>query len=139
MAMRKREDEVFPNAAGIDIGASSHWVAVPRHLAEAAGCDPKAVRAALMGGFADSRILELHGARMVAGDYTPGGRSVAQLKDIVNALAVAQERGLDLPLANTVEAGFRDLVEQYDGADLDHSAYHHWLKLSGRVPDAGAR
>lgn len=40
MAMRKREDEVFPNASGIDIGASSHWVAVPRHLAEAAGDDP---------------------------------------------------------------------------------------------------
>ncbi|MDG0836284.1 IS110 family transposase, partial [Pelomonas saccharophila] len=40
MAMRKREDEVFPNAAGIDIGASSHWVAVPRHLAEAAGDEP---------------------------------------------------------------------------------------------------
>lgn len=40
MAMRKREDEVFPSAAGIDIGASSHWVAVPPHLAEAAGCEP---------------------------------------------------------------------------------------------------
>jgi transposase len=40
MAIRKREDEVFPNAAGIDIGASSHWVAVPRHLAEAAGDEP---------------------------------------------------------------------------------------------------
>ncbi len=41
MAMRKREDdEVFPNAAGIDIGASSHWVAVPRHRAEQAGCEP---------------------------------------------------------------------------------------------------
>ena len=41
MAMRKREEEVvFPNAAGIDVGASSHWVAVPRHLAEAAGCEP---------------------------------------------------------------------------------------------------
>lgn len=40
MAVRKREDEVFPNAAGIDIGASSHWVAVPRHLAEAAGDEP---------------------------------------------------------------------------------------------------
>jgi transposase len=40
MAMRKREDEVFPNAAGIDIGASSHWAAVPRHLAEGAGCEP---------------------------------------------------------------------------------------------------
>ena len=40
MAVRKREDEVFPNAAGIDIGASSHWVAVPRHLAETAGEEP---------------------------------------------------------------------------------------------------
>ncbi|MDF3886749.1 IS110 family transposase [Cupriavidus basilensis] len=40
MAMRKRDDEVFPNAAGIDIGASSHWVAVPRHLAGQAGCEP---------------------------------------------------------------------------------------------------
>jgi transposase len=40
MAMRKRDDEVFANAAGIDVGASSHWVAVPRHLAEAAGCEP---------------------------------------------------------------------------------------------------
>ena len=39
MAMRKREDEVFPNAAGIDIGGSSHWVAVPLHLAEQAGCE----------------------------------------------------------------------------------------------------
>jgi len=40
MAMRKQEEEVFPNAAGIDVGASSHWVAVPRHLAEQAGCEP---------------------------------------------------------------------------------------------------
>ena len=40
MAMRKREDEVFPNAAAIDIGASSHWVAVPPHLAQAAGDEP---------------------------------------------------------------------------------------------------
>jgi len=39
MAMRKREVDVFPNAAGIDVGASSHWVAVPRHLAEQAGCE----------------------------------------------------------------------------------------------------
>lgn len=39
MAMRKREEQVYPNAAGIDIGASTHWVAVPRHLAEQAGSD----------------------------------------------------------------------------------------------------
>jgi 2-hydroxy-3-oxopropionate reductase len=109
-------------------------VAEGLRLAEAAGCDPAAVRHALMGGFADSRILELHGARMVAGDYAPGGRSVAQLKDIVNALAVARDNALDLPLAQTVEAAFRDLVENHAGADLDHSAYHLWLELSGRTP-----
>lgn len=40
MAMRKREDEVYPNAAGTDVGASSHWVAVPGRLAEAPGCEP---------------------------------------------------------------------------------------------------
>lgn len=39
MAMRKREDEVYPNAAGIDVGGSSHWVAVPPHLAQQAGCE----------------------------------------------------------------------------------------------------
>ena len=40
MAVRKREDEVFPNAVGIDIGASSHWVLVSRHLAEGSGEEP---------------------------------------------------------------------------------------------------
>ena len=49
MAMRKREDEVFPNAAGIDIGASSHWVAVARHLAEGAGCEPVREVGAMIG------------------------------------------------------------------------------------------
>ena len=42
-------------------------------LAEAGGCDPAALRTALMGGFADSRILDLHGKRMVTGDFTAGG------------------------------------------------------------------
>ena len=100
-------------------------------LAEAGGCDPAMVRQALMGGFADSRILDLHGKRMVEGNYVPGGRSAAQLKDINNALAQASTLGLSLPLAETVQGAFLDLVEQHDGADLDHSAYHHWLKVRG--------
>jgi 2-hydroxy-3-oxopropionate reductase len=104
-------------------------VAEGLRLAEAAGCDPALVREALRGGFADSRILELHGARMVAGNFVPGGRSVAQLKDIDNALAVAAEAGIDLPLSNQIAAAFRDLVNTHDGANLDHSAYYHWLKL----------
>lgn len=51
MAMRTREDEVFPNAAGIDIGASSHWVVVLRHLAGAAGCEPVRAAAAMTADF----------------------------------------------------------------------------------------
>lgn len=103
-------------------------VAEGLRLAEAGGCDPASVRKALMGGFADSRILELHGKRMVEGDFTPGGRSAAQLKDIDNALAEATKMDLDLPMGICAQASFRDLVEHHEGADLDHSAYYLWLK-----------
>lgn len=103
-------------------------VAEGLRLAEAGGCDPASVRKALMGGFADSRILELHGKRMVEGDFAPGGRCAAQLKDINNALAEAARMGLDLPLGISAQGSFRDLVEHHDGADLDHSAYYLWLK-----------
>lgn len=103
-------------------------VAEGLRLAEAGGCDPASVRQALMGGFADSKILDLHGKRMVDGDFTPGGRSAAQLKDINNALAEADSFDLDLPLGASAQASFRDLVEHHDGADLDHSAYYLWLK-----------
>lgn len=110
----------------ITIGA----VAEGLRLGAAGGCDPAALRAALQGGFADSRILDLHGRRMVEGDFTPGGRSAAQLKDLDNAMALATGANLDLPLSQTVQAAFRDLVEMRQGADLDHSAY--WLWLSQR-------
>ena len=109
----------------VTIGA----VAEALRLAEAGGCDPGALRTALKGGFADSRILDLHGARMVAGDFTPGGRSTAQIKDLDNAMAVAREAGLDLPLSQTVTAAFRDFVDNHDGGDKDHAAYYEWLAL----------
>ncbi len=110
---------------GISIGA----VAEAFRLAQAGGCDPAALRNALRGGFADSRILDLHGARMVTGDFTPGGRSVAQLKDLDNALALAKTADLDLPLSQKITAGFRDLVENYNGGEKDHAAYYEWLKI----------
>ncbi|WP_375570542.1 NAD(P)-dependent oxidoreductase [Ahrensia marina] len=96
-------------------------------LAEAGGCDLAALREALMGGFADSRILDLHGARMVASNFEPGGRSATQLKDLDNAAAQAEVTQLDLPLTQTVRDAFRDLVDQHGGADMDHAAYFHWL------------
>ncbi len=104
-------------------------VAEGLRLAEAGGCDPAKLREALMGGFADSRILELHGKRMVTGDFEPGGRSAAQLKDLNNALDLARSCCLELPLAECIRSGFTDLVEKHEGGELDHSAYFNWLAL----------
>lgn len=106
-------------------------VAEAFHLAESAGCSAATLREALRGGFADSRILDLHGARMVAGDYAPGGRVAAQLKDLRNVLDTARQSGLHLSLAETVTAGFADLAGRMGGADLDHAAYYLWLQSSG--------
>ncbi|MBB4953579.1 2-hydroxy-3-oxopropionate reductase [Agrobacterium vitis] len=108
----------------ITIGA----VAEAFTLAQSAGCDIGTLREALRGGFADSRILDLHGARMVRSDFTPGGRSVAQLKDLNNALTVASESQLTLPLSEQVRSSFDDLVNNKGGAELDHAAYFLWLK-----------
>lgn len=102
-------------------------VAEAFHLANAAGCDIAKLQKALQGGFADSRILELHGARMVTGTFEPGGRSVAQLKDLRNAMDAATGAGVDLPLGTTVTNAFRDFVENHEGGELDHSAYYLWL------------
>lgn len=93
-----RPNLLGPNGAGqtaklanqlivaITIGA----VAEAFKLAESAGCNSDKLRSALMGGFADSKILNLHGERMVKRDFEPGGRSWSQLKDIKNALALAE-------------------------------------------------
>ncbi|MDQ0455830.1 NAD(P)-dependent oxidoreductase [Rhizobium paknamense] len=99
-------------------------------LAQSAGCDLATLRGALRGGFADSRILDLHGQRMVEGNFVPGGRSVAQLKDLNNALDVAAESALKLPLSQTVRAAFDDFVKNKNGAEMDHAAYFLWLQQS---------
>jgi len=102
---------------GLTIGAVSEALT----LARRAGVDPARVRDALTGGFADSRILNLHGRRMIDGDFTPGGRASTQRKDLDQALALAGSLGLDLPIT----ALTRDLYDRLivaGGADLDHAA-----------------
>jgi 2-hydroxy-3-oxopropionate reductase len=102
---------------GVTIGA----VAEGLILAARGGADPGAVRNALLGGFADSRVLNEHGERMVKRDFVPGGAAQLHLKDLNTALDVAHDLELELPLANTVRNVFADLVEQGYGG-LDHSA-----------------
>lgn len=91
-------------------------------LAAAGGADPAAVREAIGGGFCQSRILEVHGGRMIDRDFNPGGRCAIHLKDMNNVLQVADEIGLELPLTRQVREAFAAIVEEMDGADFDHSA-----------------
>ena len=97
-------------------------------LAEKGGADPAALRAALKGGFADSVILQQHGARMSAGDFAPGGLSKFQLKDLDNTLAEAAAHGLTLPATQAVRDRFAYFCEDMDGAGLDHSGLYLELK-----------
>jgi 2-hydroxy-3-oxopropionate reductase len=90
-------------------------------LAEAGGADPAQVRKAILGGFCQSRILELHGQRMIERNFTPGGLIKNQVKDLDAALEVANRLGVTLPLTQQVRQLFVDLAES--GKEmLDHSA-----------------
>lgn len=108
---------------GVTVGAVAEALA----LATAAGCDPAAVRAAMMGGFAGSPILAAHGQRMIDGNWVPGGRVRLQLKDLDNVAAAAEGLGIELPLAAQARAAFADLAGPMGMGELDHSAYYIWL------------
>jgi 3-hydroxyisobutyrate dehydrogenase-like beta-hydroxyacid dehydrogenase len=104
---------------GITIGA----VAEALLLCEKGGANPAKVREAITGGFADSRILQVHGQRMVDHSYPPGARMNVQLKDLRNALATAQSLGLETPVTTLLEQLYAGGVSTGLG-DLDHSALH---------------
>jgi len=101
---------------GITIGAVSEALL----LAAKGGADPSAVKEALMGGFAASRILELHGQRMIDGDYTPGARSRVQLKDMRTILDEARTQGLSLPLSQQTYNEYLSLIA-HGKENIDHS------------------
>ncbi len=100
----------------VTIGA----VAEAMILVEAGGASRAAFRDAIRGGFAESRILELHGERMVKRDFAPGGSSANQLKDLDAVMAMATDMGLSLPLTTEVRQAFFDFVQD-GGAERDHS------------------
>ena len=97
-------------------------------FASKAGADPARVREALMGGFASSRILELHGKRMIDRDFEPGARIELHQKDLNLALAGGQSLGLSLPTTATCQELFNACVAN-GGAGWDHSAMVRALEL----------
>lgn len=103
-------------------------------LAKSGGADPAKVREALLGGFADSTVFRQHGLRMVEGNFVPGGPAKYQVKDTGTALALAQNLGLSLPIAERVDGLFRTLVDE-GGGDLDHSAVFLTLQRMNNPQD----
>lgn len=96
-------------------------VAQALRLAELAGVDSALVRKALLGGFAESRILDLHGDRMVRRDFAPGGRSTLQLKDVRLMCELAEAVGLNSPTLRNSLAQWESFVHEKGLGDLDHS------------------
>ena len=90
-------------------------------FAARAGADPAKVRAALMGGFASSKILELHGDRMVKRTFDPGFRISLHQKDLNLALSTARELGVSLPNTATAQELF-NACAAHGGSGWDHSA-----------------
>ena len=90
-------------------------------FAAKAGADPAKVREALLGGFASSRILEVHGERMIARNFDPGFRIALHQKDLGLALQSARELGVSLPNTATCQELFNVCVAQ-GGSGWDHSA-----------------
>lgn len=90
-------------------------------FASKAGADPAKVRQALMGGFASSRILELHGERMIKGNFNPGFRIRLHQKDLNLALSSAKALGLSLPNTAIAQQMFSSCAA-HGGGELDHSA-----------------
>ena len=90
-------------------------------FAAKAGADPARVREALMGGFAASRILEVHGERMIRRTFAPGFRIGLHQKDLNLALSSARALGVALPNTATAQELFNVCAAQ-GGRDWDHSA-----------------
>lgn len=115
----------------IVVGQTIAGVAEALLFAQASGVDAAKVREALLGGFAYSRILEVHGGRMLSEDYAPGFKARLHQKDLRILLEGAYELGLALPGAAQIQQWLNLLVGQGDG-ELDSAAIYRVLQQLNR-------
>lgn len=134
-----RATRVGPSGAGqvaklanqVIVGVTIGAVAEALLLAAAGGADPAAVREAIRGGFAESRILEEHGRRMLERDFRPGGTVSTQIKDLETALDAAAEGGVTLPLTRDARDRYLFLRDAMGGGGYDHAALLLQLEEAG--------
>jgi 2-hydroxy-3-oxopropionate reductase len=113
--------QVTKAANQIIVGLTIQAVAEALIFAKKSGVDPFKVRRAIMGGYAQSRVLELHGQRMLDRNFQPGGKVKSHRKDLEIVLSVAKEMGICLPGTAMMSQLFNAVVA-HDGSDWDHSA-----------------
>ncbi len=104
---------------GLTIGAVAEAIT----LCEKSGANPDKMIKALSGGWADSKILQTHGKRMIDKDFTPKGRTSVHLKDMNNILECANSHNTHLPISNLVKEMYKTLVENGHG-ETDHSSLY---------------
>ena len=104
---------------GLTIGAVGEAIT----LCEKAGADPIKMISALSGGWADSKVLQTHGKRMINKDFSPKGKTSTHLKDMKNILECANNFNTHLPISNLVKEMYKNLVENGHGND-DHSSLY---------------
>jgi len=140
----KNVTHMGPNGAGqttkvanqIVVALTIEAVAEALLFAAKAGVDPAKVRQALLGGFASSRVLEVHGQRMIERNFEPGGRIELHQKDLENALAGARAMGLSLPGTANAQQLF-NACRAHGGSRWDHSAMLKALELLAGQSVAG--
>jgi 2-hydroxy-3-oxopropionate reductase len=113
--------QVAKAANQVVVALTIQAVAEALTLASKAGVDPACVREALLGGFAQSKILEAHGEKMLEDRFEPGFRIELHRKDVGIALETARDQGVALPATAQVAELFNALIAQGSGS-LDHSA-----------------
>ena len=104
---------------GLTIGAVAEAIT----FCEKAGADPKKMISALSGGWADSKVLQTHGKRMIDKDFSPKGKTSTHLKDMNNILESANTFNTHLPISNLVKEMYKNLVENGHG-NKDHSSLY---------------
>ena len=108
---------------GVTIGAVAEAVT----LCEKSGTDPDKMIKALSGGWADSKILQTHGKRMINKDFSPKGKTTTQLKDMTNIINAGKAADLHLPISNLIKEMYKNLVDDGLG-NTDHSSLYNEIE-----------
>ena len=108
---------------GVTIGAVAEAVT----LCEKSGTNPSKMIEALSGGWADSKILQTHGKRMISKDFSPKGKTTTQLKDMTNIINAGKEVKTHLPISSLIKEMYKDLVADGHG-NTDHSSLYNAIE-----------